>query len=231
MKEFRLSIELTPDSVWGVTLANILPRGKWDRIRKHIYNEYDHKCGVCGLGDSLEAHEIWAFDDKEHILKLTGFTTLCYTCHKVKHIDHWERVDLVEFDNLAEYFCKVNECNTVDFLAYYKKERLLQDVRSQYKWAVHFGEYEHVVKEVEESTGISRYNYAHYLRGEPKGEGIYNELDRCLEETHGKPDPAILEKISKLFKSGNITETDDIWTYIYACEKCGHKWTHTLTDD
>ena len=85
----KLSIELVPQSSFYTNLRSMLPKVKWDEIRKEQYKKSKYTCDVCGgIGDRwpVECHEIWEYDDKNHIQKLVGFTSLCPACHEVKHI-------------------------------------------------------------------------------------------------------------------------------------------------
>ena len=59
---------------------------QWDRIRKQVYEDYNHKCGICGRDGRLEAHEIWEYDDTDFVQRLAGLIALCPLCHLVKHL-------------------------------------------------------------------------------------------------------------------------------------------------
>lgn len=57
-------------------------------IKKSVYKKYDHKCVVCGgIGSQhpVEAHEIWKFDDINHIQILTDIVAVCPACHTCIH--------------------------------------------------------------------------------------------------------------------------------------------------
>ena len=48
-----------------------------------------HRCEVTGgVGSAwpVECQEVWEFDDKQHVLRLTGMTALAPEVHLAKHI-------------------------------------------------------------------------------------------------------------------------------------------------
>ena len=68
-----LTVELVPKTAWYKNLRSELPEGKWDQLRKHSYRLAEYKCEICtGKGDKwpVECHEIWDYDDVNHIQKL-----------------------------------------------------------------------------------------------------------------------------------------------------------------
>jgi len=89
MKNYKLTIELVPQTAFYKNVRSEVTRTQWDIIRKKVYKEYDYKCGICsgkGKQHPVECHEIWEYDDNKHIQTLKGFIALCPSCHQVKHI-------------------------------------------------------------------------------------------------------------------------------------------------
>lgn len=85
----KLTIELVPQSSWFNNVRSAVSAKEWDKIRKQVYSEAWHVCQICGgIGPNhpVEAHEIWEYDDKKLIQKLTGMIALCPRCHLVKHL-------------------------------------------------------------------------------------------------------------------------------------------------
>jgi predicted restriction endonuclease len=73
----KLTIELVPKTSWYSNLRNVIRPAKWDKLRKSVYAEYEHKCGICGAtGGRLNCHEIWEYIDTNHEQKLIGFIAL-----------------------------------------------------------------------------------------------------------------------------------------------------------
>ena len=88
-----LTIELVPSSSWGDNLRSRLTKAQWDKIRKHSYQLANYQCEVCGGSGKnqgynwpVECHEVWHYDDINHVQKLTKLISLCPRCHMAKHI-------------------------------------------------------------------------------------------------------------------------------------------------
>ena len=89
MDEPRLTIELVPETCHCSNLRSNLSKQDWDTLRKEAYRSASYRCVICfGKGNRhpVEAHEIWHYDDAEHIQKLVDVVALCPACHKVKHM-------------------------------------------------------------------------------------------------------------------------------------------------
>lgn len=91
MKKAKLTIELVPETCWFSNLRSELTPQQWDRVRHRCYLNANYRCQVCGGKGKkwpVECHEIWHYDDINHVQKLTGTIALCPACHEVKHIGH-----------------------------------------------------------------------------------------------------------------------------------------------
>jgi hypothetical protein len=152
----KLEIELVPSTAWNKSLYNILPVDDWSRIKSEIYAKEGHKCYVCGkAGEKLEAHEFWEYDDRTRTQKLVGIHHLCDLCHKIKHLGFWlhtedGRLRLKQQgltrNRLIEHFCKVNGCQTEDFLSAEKQAFRVWEFRSKHEWKQDFGKYSETVR-------------------------------------------------------------------------------------
>lgn len=144
----RLTIELVPRTSWYSNMRSVMPKSAWDKLRKSVYAEYNHKCGVCGAEGRLECHEIWEYDDKNHIQALHGFIALCALCHRVKHIGlagiH-AREGKLDYEQVIEHFMRVNECNREAFEQHKKQAFEQWRLCSQHQWQVNLGDYESLV--------------------------------------------------------------------------------------
>lgn len=93
LDKFILTIELVPKTSWYSNVRSNVSSKEWDRIRKKCYSIANNKCEICGdigknqgVNHNVECHEIWEYDDNNHIQTLKGLIALCPFCHKTKHV-------------------------------------------------------------------------------------------------------------------------------------------------
>lgn len=48
MKPLKLTVEPIPVTSTGKSLSRLLPKSRWDKVRKKIYAEHEHRCAICG---------------------------------------------------------------------------------------------------------------------------------------------------------------------------------------
>ena len=87
-ENLRLTIELVPETCWYSNMRSALPRDEWDRLRRQVYADYGHRCGICGARGKLHCHERWHYDDAAHVQTLQGYIALCAWCHHVSPVGH-----------------------------------------------------------------------------------------------------------------------------------------------
>lgn len=141
----KLVAELVPRTVWNKSLYQMLPKDVWTNIRNGFIKENGRKCQICGeTAGAMNLHEVWRYDDVNHIQSLDGFTLLCTWCHHVKHIglagilaDEGK----LDYDKLVKHFCLVNDCSVEDFKNHVENAFDTWNKRSQYPWKQDFGEY------------------------------------------------------------------------------------------
>ena len=147
----KLEIELVPSTVWYSSLYRLLPREVWDRIRNEIITSNGRKCQICGETEgTMNLHEIWKYDDKSHIQRLEGFILLCKMCHHVKHIGLagiLASEGKLNYDDVIEHFCKVNNCSKKDFEKHEKDAFEVWHNRSKHQWKQDFGKYKEYIKQ------------------------------------------------------------------------------------
>lgn len=152
-EDLRLTIELVPSTVWYKNLHRLLPKKVWDNLRRSIYAECDHHCGICGAGGRMNCHEVWEYDLPRRRQILRGFVSLCNDCHMVKHIGraqilaHKGQLDL---DVLIGHFLKVNRCDRMTFEMHQSHVRHLWRERSACSWILDLGEYQHLAAYLKE---------------------------------------------------------------------------------
>jgi hypothetical protein len=141
----KLKAELVPETVWNKSLAKLLPRSVWSGIREGIIKKNGLKCQICGeIEGTMNLHEIWNYDDINHVQKLDGFILLCTMCHHVKHIGLagiLVKQGKLDYNKLVKHFCSVNGCTTEEFKNHVKDAFAIWRKRSQCPWKQDFGEY------------------------------------------------------------------------------------------
>lgn len=84
-----LVVELVPRTSWYQNVRSHVSAAEWERLRKQTFARAGHRCEVCGGRGSrwpVECHEIFSYDDVQHIQRLERLAALCPACHEVKHI-------------------------------------------------------------------------------------------------------------------------------------------------
>lgn len=146
----KLTVELVPKTVWRDSLAKLLPRNIWNNIRNDIIDKNGKKCQICGETEGIMSlHEIWNYDDVNHVQKLDGFILLCSMCHHVKHIGLagiLASQGKLDYNEVIRHFCKVNNCSEKEFEEHVDSAFKIWEKRSQYQWKQGFGKYEEFIK-------------------------------------------------------------------------------------
>ena len=138
MEQPKLTIEAVPSTTWYENLRHTIPAKQWDTIRKLIYKKANYRCEICGgKGERhpVEAHELWTYDDENHVQTLVGLIALCPPCHRVKHIVR--TIGIGNHQEAIEHLMVVNDWAEIEIAEKYVAESLrLFDRRSTYKWTV-----------------------------------------------------------------------------------------------
>jgi len=147
-KELKLQIDMVPTASWGTSLRNVIPRSKWDKLRKEVHERNGNKCQICGSAERLSCHEHWEFESKTKQQKLVGLGTICGMCHHVTHFGRsmqLERQGYLDLNAVVNHFLRVNSCKRDTFEKHLEQAAAIFNKRSQHAWKVDFGEYKHLV--------------------------------------------------------------------------------------
>jgi hypothetical protein len=141
MKQYKLTIELVPQTCWYTNVRSNVTKTEWDTIRNICYDRANNICQICndsgknqGYKHNVECHEIWYYDDVNKIQTLTGLIALCPYCHKCKH------PGLAQIN--GETNIVINQIMKVNNIAKYDAEKLLTEAfdlwkqRSKYNWTL-----------------------------------------------------------------------------------------------
>jgi len=129
-----LDIELVPKSTWYQNVRSAVSKQAWKELRA-LYLKL--QCQYCGYKGILHLHEIWYFDDVNHVQTLKGFVTVCNMCHHIKHLGLagllGQRGD-IDYDRVIKHYCRINECTLEDFIADRTEAFKLWEERSACEW-------------------------------------------------------------------------------------------------
>jgi hypothetical protein len=140
----KLTIELVPESLWYINPRNAMGQAKWDKLRKEVYVQYGHVCAVCTRPGRLNCHEIWAYDDVNHVQSLQGFIALCDMCHHCKHIGYagiLASEGKLDFEKVIHHFMAVNDCTREVYEQAHTDAFTLWRERNKFTWSSNWGPY------------------------------------------------------------------------------------------
>lgn len=143
--ELKLTAELVPTTAWGNNLRSQISRREWNEIRLNVHARQGRKCGICAAEGRFICHEIWEYDDINHVQRLAGFIAICDLCNHVKHLGHASILAAqgkLDMKKVEEHFMRVNECDLETFKIHAREAMIKHRERSQYKWHLDLGEYE-----------------------------------------------------------------------------------------
>lgn len=137
--QYKLTIDLVPKTCFYSNVRKVVPKSRWDKIRRQAYSGAGHECSICGADDvRLSCHETWSYDDENHVQNLEDFQALCDSCHMIKHAGFSmhtpEGRRKYDREKLIEHFCEVNDCSREDFLEHEDSAFKTWNERSKHEW-------------------------------------------------------------------------------------------------
>ena len=157
----KLKIELIPQTAFYSNLRKNISQKNWAKLGDQVRANAKYKCEICGsdgknqvfttrgsIKGTLDCHEIWAYNEKNHTQTLKGFIALCHDCHMIKHIGlakiHASK-GLGNMDKLIEHFMKINKLKRSDFDKHYEESFEVWRNRSQFKWNTNLSKWKDLV--------------------------------------------------------------------------------------
>ncbi|MEO8286113.1 MAG: HNH endonuclease signature motif containing protein [Chloroflexota bacterium] len=137
MPRTRLTVELVPSSCWFSNLRSELSKEDWDRLRHSVYERAGNRCDICGQRGTqhpVECHEVWEYDDKQHVQHLAGLIALCPACHEAKHMGHASSVGRA--GQARAHLARVNGWSMDSVELYLEAQFEQWSRRSQYEWSL-----------------------------------------------------------------------------------------------
>lgn len=115
---WKLRVELVPRLLWGMSMSQRLKQRPWRQLRLEAIERTTDRCDACGagpderLGRPLNVHEVWIYDDAQHIQTLLSLRPLCGTCSACVHIGRTGAVAVekggIDMNELREHMARVN---------------------------------------------------------------------------------------------------------------------------
>jgi len=139
MAHLKLTVEPVPPTSAYASLANLLPRELWDRLRREAYRRAGYCCQICRKRARLHCHEVWCFNDRAECQTLLGFEALCEDCHRVKHIFPIRNRE--EYIRSLRHLVEVNGFSAEELTRYMQAAFQRYVARSKIAWKVTFGSY------------------------------------------------------------------------------------------
>jgi hypothetical protein len=137
----KLLVELVPTTCHYSNVRSTLTTQQWDKIRKLSYEAAGNVCEICGESGknqgykhNVECHEIWEYDDKNHIQTLGGLISLCPICHQVKHIGR--AIAMGKENDCFNQMAKVNKWTQQQIQEHIVESFKLHKTRSKHKWGL-----------------------------------------------------------------------------------------------
>lgn len=139
----KLTIELVPSTSWCVNLRSIISDRDWDMLRKQAYRNNKHKCEICngsglkqGFSHPVECHEIWDYDDLNHIQTLIGLISLCPLCHKAKHYGRTIVTNDRSLEVVNHHIRYINDMSIQELNEYIHDQFKIHRERSSHLWTI-----------------------------------------------------------------------------------------------
>ena len=139
----KLTVELVPSTSWCSNVRSVVAVSDWDILRKLAYKNNKHTCEICnesgvfqGFNHPVECHEIWNYDDINHIQTLVGLIALCPLCHKAKHLGRTLSVNDEYTDAVLNKFMILNDMSVNEANEYIIEAFKQHKLRSEHSWTV-----------------------------------------------------------------------------------------------
>jgi len=139
MTILKLTIETIPSESRFASLAKLMSRSRWNRIRRSVYRRAGFRCRICRQKGRLHCHEVWQYNEKTGCQQLLGFQALCRNCHNVKHILFAK--DCRQRARLLDHFISVNQLTRQQGINYLRAAYRRQQELDQRQWIVSYGNY------------------------------------------------------------------------------------------
>jgi len=132
-----------PQTSWGSSLANLLTKTCWDKLRERTFALTGFRCEICGSNKNLECHELWEYHEPlpeyaakhacgvQRLIRLIG---LCSACHETHHLGLAQMRGRLDF--VRERITAYNRWSEKEFDQYFEFLIDRYERRSGYSWVL-----------------------------------------------------------------------------------------------
>ena len=150
LPELKLDFDITPVALRNKTLRKLLPRSRWEVLRRPVVERCAGLCEACGgPAKPVFVHEVWQYADARHHRTLIALRGLCRDCSDATHLlntrqssgrsaamrargpEHdYMGEDWSDYFRLLDHWCHVNGVTTEE------GNRMFIDATSGLRWKV-----------------------------------------------------------------------------------------------
>jgi hypothetical protein len=143
--------DLIPYTSWGSSLANLLTRESWNKLRRPLISAHNNVCELCGSRlNSLDVHEVWSYTFPKATQKrkqetqtpfgiqtLEGLMAICNDCHRCFHLGR--ELSMGTLDETLQRLSALNNWATHEINHYYDTIAKRWELTSQINWHLDLG--------------------------------------------------------------------------------------------
>jgi Domain of unknown function (DUF5710) len=133
----KLTIELVPETCWYSNVRSEVTPKVWEVLKRLTFQKAHDQCEICGdkgKRHPVECHEVWDYNDAQHLQTLVRLIALCPACHECKHIGLACSRGRGEF--AARHLALVNHWSIDRTNQYIESCAEVWQTRSQFQWTL-----------------------------------------------------------------------------------------------
>ncbi len=143
----KLTIELVPETCWYSNVRSEVTPKVWKILKRLTFQKANDCCEICGGKGSrhpVECHEVWDYNDVQHLQTLVRLIALCPACHECKHIGL--ACARGRGDIAIAHLARVNRWSINRTNNYIEHSAQVWQTRSQFQWTLNISSLEALMK-------------------------------------------------------------------------------------
>lgn len=134
----KLRVELVPSTCWASNVRAYMTEHYWRKLSRETIEMGESRCEVCRgrprRGQSVHCHEVWLYDEAQHVQELLRLRALCPMCHYVTHLGR--SIELGYERQATGWLARVNNWNAKAVAWYVDAVFTQWRERSRFEWAL-----------------------------------------------------------------------------------------------